>query len=91
MFKNVGNKIMILAKVLAWVYVIGGVIAGIVLAATVSEEFILFAPAGLVLVPFCWLIYGFGQLVQDVHSGRQNAPAPAPNKPEVVSDELPDL
>ncbi len=76
LYKDIGIKIKVWAQVIFIVGAIGAVITGIVLLA---DEFIL---AGL-LTLFCgpivalistWLLYAFGQLVDDTHVARdQNA------------------
>ena len=91
MFNNVGKKIMTFAKVLFWFLVIGCALAGLIMAIELDEGFLLLVPAGLLLAPGAWMIYGFGQLVEDIHTNRGRAPSPAPVEKQVVPEELPDL
>ena len=90
MYENVGKKIMMLAKVLGWIFLAAGVIAFIVLLAMEFSDGIAFASlaGGVLMYISSWFLYGFGQLVDDVRIIR-NAPPIAKN--EVVSDELPEL
>ena len=76
MYDNIGEKIKGLAKAVFIVEAIGAVIAGIALLAT-YDDFIL---EGL-LTLFCgpifawvssWVLYAFGELVEDVHAVRNN-------------------
>ena len=74
MYDNIGGKIKGLAKIMFIVEAIGAVITGIVLLAT--DDDLIFA--GL-LTLFCgpiiawvssWVLYAFGELVEDIHSIR---------------------
>lgn len=76
MYDNIGGKIKGLAKAMFIVEAFGAVIAGIALLAT-DDDLIL---AGL-LTLFCgpiiawvgsWILYAFGELVEDVHAMRNN-------------------
>ncbi len=100
MYNNVGKKIMVLAQILGWVGLIAGIITWIVLL--INDEKLggwLSLVGGVLSFVFSWFMYGFGQLVQDVHEGKMNAPIGSngekkteQNVPQtVVSDELPDL
>ena len=75
MYENIGEKIKGLAKAMFIVEAIGAVITGIALPAT-DDDFIL---AGL-LTLFCgpivawvssWVLYAFGQFVEDTHAMRK--------------------
>ena len=95
MFDNVGEKLMGFAKVFFWLSVIGYIIIGFYLnfeydIGALGFLLVLIA-IPLSALPISWAMYGFGQMVQDIHDGRRTSLAPAPNKPEVVSDELPEL
>ena len=83
MFNNIGHKIQVLAKVLCWIGIICWVITGLVLMA--GGEFVRAnSGAGVVAgimtiivgVLVSWigsfLLYGFGQLVEDTHAIRAN-------------------
>ena len=82
MFNNIGHKIQVLAKVLCWIGIICWVITGLALMA---GEFVRAnSGAGVVAgimtiivgVLVSWigsfLLYGFGQLVEDTHAIRAN-------------------
>ncbi len=67
MFENIGGKIKTLAKVLMWIGIIGFVIYGIVM---ISEEqvllgFLIIAIGGLSSWVSSFVLYGFGQLVEN--------------------------
>ena len=91
MYQNVGKKIMIMAQVLGWLELIAGVIVFIQsIPALYSGPEIygwLSLVGGVVGFVFSWLMYGFGQLVDDVHAARANAQKPDKN----ADDELPSL
>ncbi len=100
MYNNVGKKIMVLAQVLGWVGLIAGIITWIVLLSNYEKlGGWLSLIGGVLSFVFSWFMYGFGQLVQDIHEGKMNAPNGSSdekkieqNAPQtVVSDELPDL
>lgn len=68
MFKNVGKKIMSFAKV----YMVLGIIAAVLwsLISLFDEEIILaviWIAAGFGFILSAWMIYAFGQIVDDVH------------------------
>ena len=75
MYDNIGGKIKGLAKTMFMVEVLGAVITGIVLCATDDLSF-----AGLLTLfvgPIIawvssWILYAFGELVEDVHAMRNN-------------------
>ena len=96
MFENVGGKIKGFAQVWGWIVLIGSIIAWIAMLADewgwISWIVLL---SGLALVPSAWVIYGFGQMVEDAHDladdvralrNQSNAPAAV-----VEDDELPEL
>ena len=67
MFKDIGKKIKVVAKVYTWIGIIGGAICGIVLLA-----FKIIIPGIIVLIVapiISWLsmftLYGFGQLIDN--------------------------
>ena len=83
MFNNIGHKIQVLAKVLCWIGIICWVITGLALMAGGSSmtyrlngEFVRANSGAGVGVLVSWigsfLLYGFGQLVEDTHAIRAN-------------------
>ena len=87
MYKDIGKKIMKLAQVgslvmnvlaligtIAWA--VEGVFGGVLICAGIS----------LLTTVASWPLYGFGQLVDDVHAMREQSAEPA-----VQNDELPEL
>ncbi len=73
MFNDVGRKIMIWAKVLCWIYIIAGIIAFLLYGFQEDEWGIAFAclGGGFTFVVSAWFLYGFGQMVDDIHSLKQ--------------------
>lgn len=102
MFNNVGKKLMVYAKVSFWIELIAGIIVGIVFFAQ-DEPGIGFAAigGGFATIVGSWVIYAFGQMVDDIHEMKDkppvtiptppSAPKPVPKPKPAVSDELPDL
>ena len=90
MYKNIGKKIMGLAIVLGWL----GFLAGVIVAVTYftnsfsKDDFIgwISLAAGIVFLILSLPAYGFGQLVDDVHTMSNQSAVPA-----VPNDELPEL
>ena len=80
MFNNIGHKIQVLAKVLCWIGIICWVITGLALMAGSSSMTYRLNVVGIltiivgVLVSWIgsFLLYGFGQLVEDTHAIRTN-------------------
>lgn len=74
MFENIGNKIMLLAKIIAWIGIIISIISGFVIMVSQEELFFGFITGGLGVL-FSWIgsfmIYAFGQLVDDVSEIRE--------------------
>ncbi len=70
MFRGIGKKIMQLAQIYALVVPAVTVIAALVLIGSGSRFVWLCVLAGAFLSLFAWPMYGFGQLVQDVHDMR---------------------
>lgn len=88
MYKNVGKKIMVLAKIQGWLGLIAGIIVFIVIVVNDSDSLplgLIFLIAGILLYISTWALYGFGQLVEDVHEIKGNLvktdKAPIPLKP----------
>ena len=81
MYDNIGEKIKGLAKASFIVAAIAEVITGIALMAT-DEDLILYGFLVIVVGPIVawfssWLLYGFGQLIEnsDILAGREKAPS----------------
>ncbi len=90
MYKNDGQKIMMLAQLCGWICLIGGTIAALIFWTDDSRgnNFIgsIIFISGIVSFLSSWALYGFGQLVDDVNAMRNGKSA------EVVpDDELPEL
>ena len=74
LYENIGSKIKNWAK---WIFVIeaiGAVITGLVLLFT-DEDLILYGPLTAICGPIVayvssWILYAFGELVEDVHAMR---------------------
>ena len=90
MYEDVGKKIQVLAKICGWTVLVLGVIGFFVV---LTNEYVsnllawgsLFA--GLMGLVSTWLLYGFGQLIDDIHDMRiknklqiQNSPLPVMGK-----------
>ena len=89
MYKNVGKKIMVLAKVFGWLFFFVGIIAGLINLDDGNDLVGYVALAiGVVSLISSWYLYGFGQLVDDVKVIR-NASTGA--KKQAIPDELPEL
>lgn len=90
MYDNVGKKIMTLAKVLGWIFLIAGIITAIVFMSFGWKFFIVIASliGGVLLYVSSWFLYGFGQLVDDVSAMRYAAKEA---DRDTVSEELPEL
>lgn len=91
MYKNVGKKIMFLAKILGWVALATGIIVWMCFITSdyrydTSIAWIGLISGGLSFIS-SWLVYGFGQIVDDVNTMRNNLPI----NTEVSTDELPEL
>ncbi len=91
MYSNVGKKIMILAMVFGGIFLAAGIIGFIALLALKIPAWLAFVAlfSGIMTFMSSWLLYGFGQLVDDVHS--LHIEPKAEEKKEEVIDELPEL
>ena len=74
LYENIGSKIKNWAKWIFIVEAIGAIITGVVLMAT-DEDLIVYGLLTLVCGPIIawvgsWILYAFGQLVEDVHAMR---------------------
>ena len=101
MYSEVGKKIMGLAKICGWICLIASVLTWLILITNGYEDWYggrtyiteddVFGWAALIfgVLSFIssWPLYGFGQLIDDVHSMRKEANAPV----ALPNDELPDL
>ena len=70
MFDNIGSKIKTLAKVVCWIGIIGSVIAGIAMIATMGSVGVLSGLLTIVLgALLSWVgsfvLYGFGEMVEN--------------------------
>ena len=70
MFDNIGSKIKTLAKVVCWIGIIGSIIAGIAMIATLGEVGVLSGPLTIVLGALLsqvgsFVLYGFGEMVEN--------------------------
>ena len=91
MYNNVGKKIMVLAQILGWVGLIAGIITWIVLLSNYEKVGgWLSLLGGILSFVFSWFMYGFGQLVQDVHDKSVQLKADVDVK-RTSTNELPDL
>lgn len=72
MYDNVGKKIMTLAKVLGWIFLIAGLIITEGFVSEKREFLIVIIPliSGILLFISSWFLYGFGKLVDDVSAMR---------------------
>ena len=91
MYDNIGGKIKGLAKTMFIVEAIGAVITGIVLLAT-DDDFILVGLLTLFCGPIVawvssWILYAFGELVEDVHAVRDKEGMVAKEKAKCKTDE----
>ena len=98
MFENIGGKIKSFAQAWCWIILIGSVIAWIILLSDGGAgEWLpwIVLLSGLAIVPSTWIIYGFGQLVEDTHdlSNDVRTLRNQSNEPIAVveDDELPEL
>ena len=89
LFNDIGDKIKSFAKAWGWLLLICTIIAWLVLLIDRgADEWLpwIVLVSGIACIPSSWVLYGFGQLVDDVHSMRsQSAESAAQN------DELPEL
>lgn len=71
MFSNVGRKIKMSAKVLLALYSIFTILMVIVAFLEDIIGFVLVGVLGLItILPVCWMIYGFGELVESKENNR---------------------
>ena len=90
LFSNIGNKLMLLAKILAGIGIVCFCIAVVIEVVTLFDAFnglllLSMGLSGVLILVSSWPIYAFGQLVNDVHRmSAGGAARPAP-------DQLPDL
>ena len=90
MYSEVGKKIMGLAKICGWICLICGALIWIIYLTDGNSYnntvgWIWFA-VGVFHFISSWPLYGFGQLIDDVHIMRNQTTAPA-----TQNDELPEL
>lgn len=72
MFDNIGNKIKTLASVICWIFIILFGLGGVILAFTLDKFlFLILAAVGCLLAWVgSFILYGFGQLIEDTSSIR---------------------
>ena len=94
MYDNIGGKIKGLAKAAFWVEAITAIITGICLFDDVMPGILigllLIIGGPLVAWVSCWLLYGFGELIDsnvEIKNKISNMSAPS----QQVDDELPEL
>ena len=85
MYNNVGNKIKVLAQVVGWLCFVAGIIAWIVLLACGEQIGWAVLGSGVLALVSSWFLYGFGQMVDDIHEMRGNEPASIPTPEEPTS------
>ena len=72
MYNNIGKKIMGLAKFVAWIGIIGSIISGIFIISAGSQiGFLTIVLGSLVAWVGSFVLYGFGQLIDDTSSIRR--------------------
>jgi len=98
MYDNIGEKIKLLAKVSAILMTIGCIIGGIALiVATGMDGFFVFLGILVIVVGSLiswlssWVLYGFGELVENSASLKQIAKSSEAPAVDIKDDELPEL
>ena len=101
MYDKIGEKIKKLAEVLGWICIIAGVIAaiGLWLGDLGGAGFLLglaALAAGALGYVGTWVLYGFGQLVEDTAAMRRRGDSAAPQAPSAGTptfedEDLPEL
>ena len=90
MYSNVGKKIMDLATICGWITFVCGVLIwlGYIADGSSYNNSVGWIWLGVGVAGFIssWPLYGFGQIVDDIHAMRNQAPASA-----TQNDELPEL
>lgn len=83
MYKNIGKTIMILSQVIGW----GGLILGILIGVQYLEygDGWILIIWGIILFIGSLPLYGFGQLVEDIHSNKNHSES---KTEEITIDEL---
>lgn len=74
MYNNVSKVIKAMAIVLGWLLLVGGVVAFFLLKGNGVWRTTAYICLGGGILSFLmsWVLYGFGQLVEDVHKIREN-------------------
>lgn len=92
MYQNVGKKIMTLAKVCGWICLIAGIISWFIFLCNdySFDNYMgwISLLGGILSFVSSWMLYGFGQMVDDVNAMRKGAENTAEAAP---SEELPEL
>lgn len=91
MYSEVGKKIMALAKVCGWIVLISCALIWLVILGNGDpyDNTLAWVALGVGVIYFIssWPLYGFGQLIDDVHAMRERSSEPV----ATPNDELPDL
>lgn len=77
MYKNVGSKIQVMGQVIGWLLLIVGIILWIfkcIISGYRGDALIgwISLAAGVVGFFSSWILYAFGQIVNDIHALREN-------------------
>lgn len=88
MFKNIGGKIKGLASVIAWLGIIVSVVTGVIYMATafdgVGIGFLILVLGSLVSWISSWLLYGFGELIENTSKIAKNITPNNTPKPTAI-------
>ena len=91
MYANIGKKIMALTKICSWVTIVCSVIIWLIILADGNADnntvAWIWLGVGILYFISSWTVYGFGQLIDDVHAMRIKSDIAA----VVSNDELPEL
>ena len=98
MYDNIGEKIKNLAQVLGWIFLGAGMIGAIGLWFGLSSFLAGLAALAVGTLSYVgtWVLYGFGQLVEDTAAIRRRDESPAPQTPSAgtpsfENEDLPEL
>ena len=98
MYDNIGEKIKNLAQVLGWIFLGAGMIGAIGLWFGLNSFLAGLAALAVGALGYVgtWVLYGFGQLVEDAAAIRRRSESPAPQAPSAgtptfENEDLPEL